>query len=93
MNEQLTFINEPAKICGTCNQFHYVGCWAGDDRPVGHCYKNRMPGNHFDWRGAYSSNWDCWKHSPATEARMLVKEMLRKGIDMPELRRLERMLE
>jgi hypothetical protein len=93
MNEQLAFITEPAKICGTCHQFHYVGCFAGEGKPSGHCYKNRMPGNHFDWTGAYRAGSDCWVHSPATEARMLVKEMKRKGYKAPELDRLEAMLD
>jgi hypothetical protein len=92
MEEQLTFPSTPKKICGTCSMFEYVGCWAGGSDPWGKCYKNRMPGNHFDHRGVYNSwmaeQYDCWEHDIQEEARMLVKEMKRKGIDMPELDRL-----
>ena len=94
MNEQLTFPTSPKKICGTCTMFEYIGCWTKKEEPYGlpwgKCYKNRMPGNHFDAVGAYTACGDdsCWEHDIQTEARMLVKEMKRKGIEMPELERL-----
>ena len=92
MQEQLTILTEPKKICGTCSAFEYIGCWKknGQDYggPWGKCYINRMPGNHFDSAGAYSAPCGKWEHDIQTEARMLVKEMKRKGVDMPELDRL-----
>lgn len=93
MNEQLAFSTEPAKICGTCSAFEYIGCWASGGGPWGKCYINRMPGNHFDHAGVYSAPCGKWEHDVQTEARMLVKEMIRKGIDMPELKRLEVMVD
>ncbi len=99
MNEQLTFSTEPAKICGTCTMFEYIGCWTKNGEPYGlpwgKCYKNRMPGNHFDSVSVYTKcgNDSCWKHDVQTEARMLVKELIRKGVDMPELKRLEVMVD
>ncbi len=97
MQEQLTLTIEPAKICGTCFKFEYVGCWVNGGSPWGKCYQNRMPGNHFDHRGVYNSwmgeQYGCWEHDVQTEARMLVKEMIRKGIDIPELKRLEVMVD
>ena len=96
MQEQLTILTEPKKICGTCWQFEYIGCWKKDGEdiglPWGKCYKNRMPGNHFDAASVYSKCGD-WKHDIQVEARMLVKELIRKGIDMPELKRLEVMVD
>ena len=92
MNEQLTFPTTPKKICGSCTAFDYIGCWTKDGKdygqPWGKCYINRMPGNHFDSAGVYSPGCGKWEHDIQTEARMLVKEMKRKGIDMPELDRL-----
>jgi len=94
MDEQLTFPTEPAKICGTCTMFEYIGCWTTSkgQQPWGECYKNRMPGNHFDSVSVYREH-ECWKHDIQVEARMLVKEMVRKGIDTPELKRLEVMVD
>ena len=93
MNDQLTFPTIPKKICGTCTMFEYIGCWKdkeGKDtgQPWGKCYINRMPGNHFDSAGVYSDDCGKWEHDNQTEARMLVKEMKRKGIAMPEIDRL-----
>jgi len=52
-----------------------------------------MPGNHFDHAGVYSTPCGKWEHDIQTEARTLIKEMIRKGIDIPELKRLEVMVD
>jgi len=90
---QQAFPIVPDKICGTCHQFDYVGCWAEGGSPWGKCYKNRDPRNNFDRVGVYDINMTgCWKHSPVMEAKTLLSEMKRKGVDMPELTRLLEMV-